>query len=352
MPDPFFDGRTLDVSAAERHDRICDRFEAGWKAGTPPRAEDLLGEVPEAERPALLAALIRVEIDYRSANPPTPEEYRARFPELAAQIDALFRRAPASPTGFIDPAGSPPSIPGYEILGLLGQGGMGVVFRGRHIGLGRPVAIKMVKADPMAGLDRLLRFELEARAVAGLSHANVVPLYDFGYAAGCPYFVMEFVEGGSLAARLDRAPADATWTAGIVAQLARAMHYVHGRRIVHRDLKPANVLLTTDGVPKITDFGLAKHLAADDDPGLTHTVHVMGTAYYMSPEQARGDAKAVGPVSDVYALGGILYEGLTGRPPFRAATVATDCADGAERRPRLGRPTSFPVSRPTWRPSA
>jgi len=320
MPDRMLVGLTLSLTAAERHDRICDRFEAGWKEANPPRIEELLAEVPESERPSLFVALLRVELDRRRETPPNPEEYRDRFPAFADLVDTLFHNPAELPTcagPVVDTEIEPPVIDGYEVTGMLGRGGMGVVFRARHVGLDRPAAIKMVSAGALSRPEQLVRFHLEARAVAGLSHPNVVALHDFGQVQGMPYFVMELVEGGSLADRLNGAPAAPAWSAGVVSQLARAVQHVHKRDIIHRDLKPANILLTQDDTPKITDFGLAKRIVGDD-PRLTRTRSVLGTACYMSPEQARGNAKAVGPACDIYALGGILYECLTGRPPFRA----------------------------------
>jgi serine/threonine protein kinase len=314
-------GRTLSLSAVERHDRICDRFEAGWRAGSPLRLEDLLPEVPENERPALLVQLILVERHYRAGDPGAGEDYRARFPTYAALIDLALDDPGITGPFDVGPAAGPPTIPGYAVTGTLGEGGMGVVYRARDIDLDRPVAIKMVPAGVYDRPDQLLRFHLEARAAAGLSHANIVPVYDFGRADGRPYLVMELVDGGSLADRLKAGPADPVWAAGVVEQIARAVHHIHAHRLIHRDLKPANVLLAADGNPKVTDFGLAKRLAGDD-PRLTDRDTVVGTACYMSPEQARGGAAAVGPATDVYGLGAILYECLTGRPPFCARTYA------------------------------
>jgi serine/threonine protein kinase len=211
-----------------------------------------------------------------------------------------------------------PHIPGYEILAALEPGGMGVVYRARHLALDRVVALKMIRTGANAGPHERARFQLEAQAVASLSHPNVIPIYDCGECEGVPYLAMEFAEGGSLARRLAGRPMLPAEAAELVETLARAVHFVHQRGIVHRDLKPANVLLTEQGVPKLADFGLAKRL--DQDLGLTHTQAVLGTASYMAPEQAAGDKHAVGPAADVYALGAILYETLTGRPPFHAAT--------------------------------
>src|SRR5262249_6825137 len=156
--------------------------------------------------------------------------------------------------------------------------------------------------------EELARFRVEAEAVARLDHPNVVRIYDFGEHNGLPFFSMEFVEGGSLAKKLQGGPLPPEEAARGAEILARAMDYVHQHHIVHRDLKPANVLLAADGTPKVTDFGLAKRL--DKDGGLTATYAVMGTASYMAPEQAGGKTRDIGPPTDVYALGAILYEML------------------------------------------
>jgi WD40 repeat protein len=195
---------------------------------------------------------------------------------------------------------------------------MGVVYQARHVGLNRLVALKMVLAGGHAGPDDLARFRGEAEAVARLKHPNVVQVYDVGEASGLPYFSLEFVEGGSLDRKLAGTPLPPTEAAALVETLARAMATAHAAGLVHRDLKPANVLLTEDGTPKVTDFGLAKRL---DAAGPTATGAVMGTPSYMAPEQAGGKSKDIGPLTDVYALGAILYECLTGRPPFKAATA-------------------------------
>ena len=231
-------------------------------------------------------------------------------------------------------------IPGYEVLGLLDQGGMGVVYKARQVQLKRTVALKMIRAESPAGGQRLARFRAEVEAVARLQHPNIVQIYDVGESAGRPYFSMEFVEGGSLAQVVAAHPLPAGQAAKLVARLAEATHFAHQRGIVHRDLKPANVLLqqpenaddkssdsgqtTADFIPKITDFGLAKRLDVDSGlsapGGQTQSGVILGTPSYMAPEQAAGKVREVGPPADVYALGAILYETLTGRPPFRGET--------------------------------
>jgi serine/threonine-protein kinase len=213
----------------------------------------------------------------------------------------------------------PPPVPGYEILGVLGRGGMGVVYKARHVRLKRLVALKMVLAGEHAGREERVRFGQEAEAVARLQHPGIVQIYEVGEHAGRPYFSLELVEGGSLARKLSGTPLPAREAAGLAEALAQAVHAAHRRGVVHRDLKPANVLLTPDGAPKIGDFGLAKQL--DQDSGQTKSGAILGTPSYMAPEQARGEGHAVGLRTDVYALGAILYEMLTGRPPFRGTSV-------------------------------
>ncbi len=212
-----------------------------------------------------------------------------------------------------------PAIPGYEIVGELGRGGMGVVYKARQTRLNRPVALKMILAGAHAGAEAAARFLAEAEAVAQLQHPNIVQIFHIDEHAGLPYFEMEFVGGGSLADRLDGTPRPPHEAARLTDILARAMAEAHRRGIVHRDLKPGNILLTPEGAPKVADFGLAKLLNAES--GLTRTDSVLGSPSYMAPEQAGGKTKEVGPAADVYALGAILYELLTGRPPFRGATV-------------------------------
>jgi hypothetical protein len=210
-----------------------------------------------------------------------------------------------------------PAIAGYEILGELGRGGMGVVFKARHIQLNRLVALKMILNGPGAGPDEHVRFLAEAEAIAALHHTGIVQVHDFGTHEGQPYFSLELCPGGSLAQRLAANPLPARSAACLVAVVARAVHAAHAAGIVHRDLKPANILFGDGDTPKVSDFGLAKRI--NTGPGLTQTGLLLGTPSYKAPEQARG-SKEVGPAADVWALGAILYECLTGRPPFHAAT--------------------------------
>ncbi|MBP3954878.1 protein kinase [Gemmata sp. G18] len=271
-------------------------------------------------------------LDELLASDATPEAVCASCPELlpavrklwrrirrlGADLDALFPPPDAGATLLEET--ELPLIAGYEVEAVLGRGGIGIVFRARHLRLNRIVAMKMLLAGANAAPHERARFQREAEAVAGLRHANIVQIHDVGDVDGRLYFTMEYAEGGSLAHQLAGAPQPPRRAAHLVATLAGAVQAAHERGIVHRDLKPANVLLTVDGTPKVTDFGLARR--RDDEAGLTLAGVAVGTPSYMSPEQARGHSDAIGPAVDVYALGAILYELLTGRPPFRAATGA------------------------------
>ncbi len=209
----------------------------------------------------------------------------------------------------------PEKIGNYAIKKVLGRGGMGVVYLASQVGLNRDVALKMVLAGAHASKNQLARFEAEAKAVAKLQHPNIVQVFDVGKQDGLPYFSLEFVDGMPLDQRLGGKPLPPREAAQIVERICRAMQYAHDQGILHRDLKPANILLTKDGQPKVTDFGLAKQLE-DEDSSATKAGTIMGTPSYMSPEQAQGLVDELTPASDQYSLGAMLYELLTGRPPF------------------------------------
>jgi serine/threonine-protein kinase len=225
------------------------------------------------------------------------------------------QQAPEQPALGGGPVAAPP---GYEVLGELGHGGMGIVYKARQVNADRLVVLKMILAGGHAEPDQLARFRTEAEAIARLQHPHVVQVFEVGQHNGLPFFSLEFCPGGSLDKKLAGTPLPPKEAAALMAQLARGVQAAHAAQVLHRDLKPANVLLAADGTPKVTDFGLAKKL---DAQGATISGVIVGTPSYMAPEQASGMAHELGPAADVYALGAVLYECLTGRPPFRAATT-------------------------------
>jgi serine/threonine-protein kinase len=243
------------------------------------------------------------------------------FDRLAPDLAPAIRPNPPTASRATPSPGE--RVGGFELIEELGRGGMGVVYRARQTNLGRTVAIKMIRSQDEA---ELARFRVESEAIARLQHANIVQLFEVGERDGTPFLAMEYCAGGSLEQRLHGTALLPAESAGVVAALARAMQAAHQQNVIHRDLKPANVLLAGGGAetpldrltPKVTDFGLARKL---DDPGLTQSGVIMGTPSYLAPEQASGRSKEVGPAADIYALGAVLYECLTGRPPFRAATT-------------------------------
>lgn len=304
--------------------------------------------------------LVRWQELRRTGGSPPLQEVCAGCPELADELarrvaafesmEAMLGLNPSEPRA---PRGSKPGVPahlaeklrplGYELLEVIDQGGMGVVYKAVQVELRRTVALKMI-AGFRAGPKQLARFRVEAEAVARLHHPHIVQIYDIGEVDGHSFFTMEYVPGGTLAHLLEAGPLDPRAAAHLVETLARAVHHAHTRGIIHRDLKPANILLTgvregggeeaADGaasglapdpcslpppVPKVSDFGLAKRVGADSDH--TATGEVIGTPTYMAPEQALGQTSEIGTACDIYAVGAILYEVLTGRPPFKGNTV-------------------------------
>jgi formylglycine-generating enzyme required for sulfatase activity len=287
-----------DLSLAVRVEEACNRFEAAWRAGVP-RIEDFLDGWHGDERLALLRELVLLDTDYRGAR--------------GEEVTQDQRTGPGVPPA---EAAALPAVPGYEVLQELGHGGMGVVYRARQIGANRLVALKMIRAVEHASPQDRMRFQIETEAVARLQHAHIVQLYEVGEVRGQPFFSLEFCDGGSLTERLKKQRPTPRGAAELIETLARAIHYAHLRGVVHRDLKPGNVLLAgPERVAKITDFGLAKRIDAEARE-VSQSGAIMGTASYMAPEQAAGKVRDTGPAADVYALGALLYECLTGKPPF------------------------------------
>jgi serine/threonine protein kinase/Tfp pilus assembly protein PilF len=337
---------------------LCEDQRRCWAGGDPVPVETYLRQRPAlaADREAVLD-LIYNEIYLRTEKGDRPQldEYLRRFPHLADELHLQFdvhmalESDPVTRPTALDyghqaehaitaSPGRGDRVPGYDILGELGRGGMGVVYRARDRELKRLVALKMILAGPHAGAGELARFRAEAEALARLQHPNIVQIHGVDVHDGCPYFSLELVEGESLKKHLEAGPLAFDRAAELAEALARAMHYAHQQGVVHRDLKPANVLLQNaecrlqidDGIPhsaicnlqsailKITDFGLAKFLDADGSS--TTSGAFLGTPNYTSPEQAAGRAEAIGPATDIYAIGAVLYEMVTGRPPFQGLT--------------------------------
>ncbi len=317
-------------------DRLCAELTTRWRSGLRTPAEAYLSRYPELSVDGEAAfELVYGEYLIREAlgESPAPEELAWRFPRFAdrlrRQLDLHRAFRDESPDGvatLVSTESAPSSVsaafgpvpPGYEMVRELGRGGAGVVYEARQIGLNRPVALKVIRSWLYAEPAIAARFRAEAEAAARFAHPNIIHVYEVGEHDGQGFLALEYAAGGSLHAKLAATPQPPRESAEMVESLARAVHYAHGRGIVHRDLKPANVVLTEDGTPKITDFGLAKLL--EHDTGMTRTGDVVGTPSYMAPEQARGTPDAISPATDVYALGAILYEMLTGRPPFQGAT--------------------------------
>jgi serine/threonine-protein kinase len=333
----------LSLSADYRIDAACRRFEEAWKAGHRPRLEDFLDRGDDLEQRQLLRELLRLEWHYREAagENPTAEEYRAQFPDVVGLIASRLGAAPTTDGLEPEQQGTQPlpgatgeplasELPGYEILGELGRGGMGVVYKARQRSLNRPVALKMVLPGHLSGTEAALRFRAEAENAAGLEHEAVVPIYQVGEREGQPFFSMKYVEGGSLASRVKDYLADPKATARLLEVVARAVHHAHARGILHRDLKPSNILLDGEGRPLVSDFGLSKRLQGGAE--LTASNAIVGTAPYMAPEQARAE-KGLTTAIDVYALGAVLYELLTGQPPFRGPTPLDTLLQVLEREP-------------------
>ncbi len=270
---------------------------------------------------------VTADLSPAAAAPPLTDP-EATDPEARDPDRTLIRSGPDSPptkeSNGTHGGAYRPTIPGYELLEKLGEGGMGVVYLARQTGLNRLVAVKMIRSGQQARPEHFARFRLEAEAVAQLRHPHIIQIYEIGSVDDLPFVSLELLEGGSLADRLDGTPQPGRQAALLLITLAGAIQAAHDAGIVHRDLKPPNVLFSAEGLPKITDFGLAKRMESDSRQ--TETGQIMGSPSYMAPEQASGHTRDVGPAADIYALGAILYEMLTGRPPFKGETpIETVC---------------------------
>ncbi len=333
--DPTDDPQIPGQETSTLSDRLCANLIEQWREGKPARVEGYLDLHPQlSENDEALFELVYNEFLVRESlgDRDAGHDLACRFPDLADRLGRqieMHRALQGTESTRLDPQElpqffgaeieSPPEIPGFEVLEEIGRGGMGVVYRAREVGLNRLVALKVIRPGLFADAEVAARFWAEAEVAARFQHPNLVPLYQVGEHGGRGFLALEFVPGGSLQERIAGGPIPPAEAANLVETLARAAHFAHARGVVHRDLKPANVVIGSDGQPKITDFGLAKLLG--EDGGLTRTGMILGTPSFMAPEQTGPrTGNAIGPWTDVYALGAILYTALTGRPPFLGET--------------------------------
>ncbi len=345
-------------------DELLEDLRQRWAQGEQVRVEEYLDRYPRlVSQEQELLDLLYQEMVLREGHgeSPTLADYLVRFPNLESELRVQFEIERVMDGQAVEPdsrgdqsladtvdrdtVGGPPkstlprtiahrempldepvssdapseSFGDYELLEEIARGGMGVVYKARQTKANRLVALKMILAGNLASREEIDRFYTEAEAAANLDHPHIVPVYDVGQFGGRHYFSMAYVEGKSLADVVREQPLEPRDAAKLTASVTEAVEYAHQRQIVHRDLKPSNILLDSQGVPRVTDFGLAKRI--EGDSGLTATGNILGTPSYMPPEQAKGQTADVGPLADVYSLGALLYHLVTGRPPFRAATV-------------------------------
>lgn len=313
--------KKLPIAALERIDDLCAEFERKNQSNEAPTIESVIPvDIPSSERDVLLAELIVLDVDYRRRRSETPsqQEYLDRFPNQTQVILDTFKDVPLGAGGF-----EPPTVgqlaelfPALEILELIGVGGMGAVYKARQPGLDRLVALKILPEEFGHDVKFALRFTREARTLAKLSHPNIVSVYEFGNVGETYYFLMEFVAGSTLRDVVRAGKLTAKHALSIVPHLCDALQYAHDKSVVHRDIKPDNILISSEGVVKVADFGLSRILGNNQqDDRLTHTHQVMGTPRYMAPEQFES-SRGVDHRADIYSLGVVFYEMLTGELPI------------------------------------
>ncbi len=330
-----------------RIEESCEEYELSWQSGQTPSLEDTIADFAQPTREILLQELILIERYYRlrdSGKIISEQELIQEHPEIADELSRLFARTHATKTriagesdsGQADSSGLrtveesrlhfeqfPATFGRYQILSRLGEGGMGCVYLARDTQLERKVALKLPQIDKHADTQFIARFYREARAAANLNHPNLCSVYDVDEIDGVHYITMEFIEGESLAALLQEGKKfNQVEVVELIQQLSQALELAHQQGIVHRDLKPANVMIRQDGTPIITDFGLALMSQNEEATQITQHGQIMGSPSYMSPEQVEGDLEKIGPASDIYALGVIMYELLAGQRPFQGTTAS------------------------------
>ncbi len=313
----------LAASRDERLVMLLDRLAEQLRRNEPSQIDAYLAGNPDLadELRSLWTAMLVTDCVAAGANQVVPPESALRAPSLprnGGAIADLTRDHAPHATEASGSAPLPRLFGDYELLAEVGRGGMGLVYMARQVSLDRIVALKMVLRGDIASRADLARFRTEAEAAARLDHPGIVPVYEVGEFEGQPYFTMKFVTGTTLARKLAEGPIPAREAAALLAPVARAVHYAHTRGVLHRDLKPSNILIDEEGRPHVSDFGLAKRV--EGDAQLTLSGAILGTPAHMAPEQAAGTRGRLAPASDVYSLGTILYQMLTGRPPFQAAS--------------------------------